>query len=230
MSPPLKRLVFLFCGLGFMFLAGWEAANVRETFRETSQQEVRAVGSEAPKVALTFDDGPHSQYTPMLLDGLKERGVKATFFIQGQNIKGNEEILKRIQKEGHLIGNHTFHHVRLSRVSEAEAVEEIVRTSNAIYELTGVYTAFVRPPFGEWKKDLEFHVTMIPVLWTVDSRDWITQDKGQILDTVLPEVEDGSIILMHDEFESSVEAALQIVDTLQAEGYSFVTADDLLLE
>ena len=73
-------------------------------------------------------------------------------------------------------------------------------------------------------------MTMIPVLWTVDSRDWITQDKGQILDTVLPEVEDGSIILMHDEFESSVEAALQIVDTLQAEGYSFVTADDLLLK
>src|SRR5699024_12745730 len=119
-----------------------------ETFRETCQQEVRAGGSEAPKVALTFDDGPHSQYTPMLLDGLKERGVKATFFIQGQNIEGNEEILKRIQKEGHLIGNHTFHHVRLYRVSEAGSVEEMGSNRNAMYELPGMYTALVRPRFA----------------------------------------------------------------------------------
>lgn len=253
MSVPLKRLVFLFCSLGFMFLAGWEAARV-ENARQATQinietdekliQEDSGAGEgsgsmqdrtgqnsgEQPRVALTFDDGPNSAFTESLLDGLKERGVKATFFLLGQNLEGNEEIVRRIQEEGHLIGNHTYHHVRISAVSEAEAKKEIESTSNAIYELTGVYTSFVRPPYGEWKKGLDFHVTMIPVLWTIDSRDWVTQDVGQILDTVLPLVEDGSIILMHDEFAESVEAALQIVDTLQKDGYRFVTADDLLLK
>lgn len=252
MSGPLKWFVFLFCSLGIMFLAGWEAATVKSSLRETTQEnpgaDVEIIredaggssdtaqegagqnGGEQPRVALTFDDGPNSAFTELLLDGLKERGVKATFFLLGQNLEGNEAIVRRMQEEGHLIGNHTYHHVRISRISEAEALEEIESTSNAIYQLTGVYTSFVRPPYGEWKKGLDFHVTMIPVLWTIDSRDWVTQDVGQILNAVLPSVEDGSIILMHDEFAESVEAALQIVDTLLEEGYCFVTADDLLLE
>lgn len=252
MSVPLKRLIFLFCSLGVMFLAGWEAAKMKNSFRETAQESARTSdgriqedagtageteengagsdGGEQPRVALTFDDGPNREFTGALLDGLKERNVRATFFLLGQNLEGNEALVRRMQEEGHLIGNHTYHHVRISGISETEAVEEIESTSNAIYELTGVYTSFVRPPFGEWKKGLEFHVTMIPVLWTIDSRDWVSQDVGQILDAVLPQVEDGSIILMHDEFAESVEAALRIVDTLQREGYRFVTADDLLLE
>lgn len=230
MEDSIKRLVFLFCSLGFMFLAGWEAAKAAENFSETSVSGGESYDMEAPKVALTFDDGPNSQYTPILLDGLLDRGVRATFFLMGQNIEGREELVRRMQNEGHLIGNHTFHHVKLSEISEAEAAEEIESTSNLIHELTGVYTAFVRPPFGEWKKGLDFHVTMIPVLWTVDSRDWISQNTEQILQEVLPKTGDGSIILMHDEFASSVEAALAIVDELKGKGYRFVTVDELLLK
>lgn len=233
MSEKRNRIIFWFCGLGFMFLAGWEAARAKDRLAQTWQGasgDVGQVSLEPPRVALTFDDGPNSQYTETLLDGLRERKVQATFFLLGENIEGNEALVQRMQEEGHLIGNHTYHHIRISKVSEKEAVEEIESTSNKIYQLTGVYTSFVRPPFGEWKKGLEFHVTMIPVLWTIDSRDWVTQDVGKILDAVLPKVEDGSIILMHDEFAESVEAALRIVDTLQKEGYQFVTADDLLLE
>lgn len=230
MERSIRRLAFLFCSLGFMFLAGWEAAKVREEFYDVFEREEMLPEEEAPRVALTFDDGPNREYTPELLDGLKERDVKATFFLMGQNIEGQEELVRRMHREGHLIGNHTFHHVRMSKVSQEEAVREIEKTSNAIYELTGVYTSFIRPPFGEWKKGMDFHVTMIPVMWTIDSRDWVTQDTGQILKEVLPKVEDGSIILMHDEFDASVKAALAIVDELQKKGCRFVTVDELLLE
>ena len=109
---------------------------------------------EAPKVALTFDDGPGSETTERLLNGLKERNIKASFFLMGKNIEGNEKLVKRMKEEGHLIGNHTFNHVQLSKLSDAEACEEITRTSDAIYQITGQYTTFIRPPFGEWKKNL----------------------------------------------------------------------------
>lgn len=230
MEGPMKRLIVLFCSLGFAFLAGWEGGKAMESYSVSSGKTEALSGTEAPKVALTFDDGPDSEYTPILLDGLRERGVKATFFLMGQKIEGCEDLVRRMQEEGHLIGNHTYHHVRLPELSEVKAEEEIERTSNLIYEITGVYPSFVRPPFGEWKKGLDLHVTMIPVLWTVDSRDWVTQNTEQILQEVLADTEDGSIILMHDEFPSSVEAALALVDQLQKKGYRFVTVDELLLE
>lgn len=183
-----------------------------------------------PEIALTFDDGPDEVWTPKLLDGLKEREVQATFFLLGQSIEGNEAVVKRMQEEGHLIGNHTYSHVELTKLSPEEAREEVVRTSSAIYDVTGVYTSFVRPPFGEWPDGLEFRVTMIPVNWTVDSRDWYTRNTPVIVRDVLDAAGPGDIILMHDCYETSVEAALQIVDTLKAEGYEFVTVDELILE
>ena len=159
-----------------------------------------------------------------MLDGLRERGVRATFFLQGQCIEGNEESVRQMQADGHLIGNHTFSHVQLTKLSPEAAKEEVVQTSSAIYNITGVYTSFVRPPFGEWPKGLEFKVTMIPVLWTVDSKDWYTQNTPVIVKEVLNAVEPGDIILMHDAYETSVESAMQIVDALKKEGYEFVTA------
>lgn len=193
-----------------------------------SSETALMTAEEGPQVALTFDDGP-SRYTDSLLDGLKERNVKATFFLQGQCIEGREETVRRMHEEGHLIGNHTFHHVQLTKLSDEQARTEVISTSNAIYEITGVYTAYIRPPFGEWKKGLDYNVTMIPVLWTVDSRDWYTQNTPLIVREVLDEVEDGDIILMHDCYETSVEAALQIVDRLQKEGYRLVTVDEMIL-
>lgn len=189
-----------------------------------------ARSAEAPGVALTFDDGPDASCTARLLDGLKERGIPATFFIQGKCIEGNEELILRMHKEGHMIGNHTFDHVKLTAVSDSEAVSQVIRTSNAIYEITGEYPTYIRPPFGEWKEKLDYHVEMIPVLWTVDSRDWVLQDADQVVSRVLGSVKDGDIILMHDIFETSVDAALEIADTLLAEGYEFVTVEEMILE
>lgn len=185
---------------------------------------------EHPKIALTFDDGPHAVYTPKLLDGLKKRGIHATFFLIGKNIEGNEDIVKRIQDEGHLIGSHTYNHVQLNKLSESKARDEVLKGCNKIYETTGTYSSFVRPPYGAWKKNLDFCITMIPVSWNVDSLDWKTQNTEKIVKRVVKDVEEGDIILMHDIFDTSVEAALQIADTLTEEGYQFVTVDELLLE
>lgn len=206
-----------------MFFQGKGMKKAVETVGELSHKE-------HPKVALTFDDGPHAFYTEMLLDGLKERGICATFFLIGKNIEGNEEIVQRMQKEGHLIGNHTYHHVNLKELSKKEAKQEIQKAGNKIYESTGICTAFVRPPFGEWKKNLDLDMTMIPVSWNIDSLDWTTENTEKIIKRVVKDVEEDDIILMHDVYKTSVEAALQIVDILKEQGYEFVTVDKLLLE
>ena len=161
---------------------------------------------------------------------LKENEIPATFFLQGQCLAGNEEIVRRMHAEGHLIGNHTFHHVQLTKVSEEEAREEVVKTSNAIYEITGEYPVYIRPPFGEWREGLDLAVTMIPVLWDVDSRDWESQNTASICSAVLPNVKDGSIILMHDGYRATVEALRRIVKELKEEGYTFVTVRELIEE
>ena len=184
---------------------------------------------ESPKVSLTFDDGPSRKYTPLLLDGLKERGIHATFFLMGKNIPGNEDLVERIQDEGHLIGNHTYNHIQLDRVSELTAKEEIEKTSNEIFKITGTYPSYVRPPFGAWRKDLDFSVTMFPVFWEIDTLDWKTKNPDSVSRIVENQIHDGAIILMHDGFETSVEAALRIADELSKEGYDFVTVDQLLV-
>lgn len=183
----------------------------------------------APRIALTFDDGP-SYYTQALLEGLKKRGVHASFFLMGRNIEGREDTVERMHEEGHLIGNHTYDHVELTALSDAEACAQITKTCNLIYSITGYYTTFVRPPYGLWPKDIEYHVTMIPVLWDIDSMDWTTSDVEGTVKKVVSSAKDGGIILMHDNYDSSVRAALKIVDELQAKGYRFVTVDELLYE
>jgi peptidoglycan/xylan/chitin deacetylase (PgdA/CDA1 family) len=189
----------------------------------------QAAKLEAPQVALTFDDGPNAIYTPQLLDGLKERDVHATFFLMGENIEGQEELVKRMQQEGHLIGNHTYSHVQLNQIARETAKQEVEKTSNLIYEITGVYPVYLRPPYGAWPKNLDFAVEMIPVFWSVDTLDWESRSVSAIMRIVNDEVEDGSIILMHDAYPTSVEAAFQIVDQLKAQGYVFVTVEELLL-
>lgn len=196
----------------------------------SKNSSIRAEKTIAAKVALTFDDGPHPVYTPSLLDGLKERGVHATFFVVGENIPGNEEILKRMDAEGHLIGNHTYSHVKLSELDTARACAEVEKTNALICEVTGKEPEFIRPPFGEWKKTMECSLEMIPVLWDVDPLDWTTKNTALVVERVLKDTKPGDIILLHDYYQSSVDAALEIVDALMERGYKFVTVDELILE
>lgn len=226
----IRYLLYAAAGMSLFFLLLIYLAWGRKTGGPAAPANAGATEeSESPVLALTFDDGPNPVYTPQLLDGLKKREVKASFFLLGQNIAGNEAIVERMYEEGHLLGNHTFDHVRLAKLTDAEACNQITKTSNAIYEITGQYPTYVRPPFGEWKEGLDCTVTMLPVFWDVDPLDWNTDNAGQVVEKVVSSVEDGDIILMHDSSKSSVDAALRIIDILAGQGYRFVTVDQMLL-
>lgn len=185
---------------------------------------------EVGAVALTFDDGPNARYTEALLDGLKEREVRASFFLVGQCIEGNEDTVRRMAEEGHLIGVHCMEHRDLTREPEEEAVRQLMDTAAMIGAVTGRTPEYIRPPFGKWSSGLQEAVPMETVLWSVDSLDWKLQDTDRIVRRVLKDTEDGDIILMHDEFQTSVEAAMEIIDNLLAKGYTFVTVDELTID
>lgn len=180
------------------------------------------------KIAITFDDGPHPIYTEQLLDGLKEREVKATFFVTGSHAKLYPKLVERMSKEGHLIGNHTYSHLQLTKRNRKEFKEELIQTNEVIFEITGQEVSYVRPPYGSWDKTFEAELNMFPVLWDIDPLDWCSSDASCIVRNVIADAKENSIILMHDEYKPSVEAALQIVDELQEQGYTFVTVEEIL--
>ena len=182
------------------------------------------------KIAITFDDGPHPYYTEQLLDGLKERGVKATFFVTGMHAEQYPELICRMSEEGHLIGNHTYSHMQLSSSNSDSFKEELIQTNEVIEELTGQEVQYVRPPYGTWDKKFEKELNMFPVLWTVDPLDWCSDNVAGIVHKVTSKVKENAIILMHDEYKSTVTAALQVIDELTEEGYEFVTVDELLFD
>ncbi len=221
-------ILILFCGCCFIGIS----KKTKETEGEMQQKEsVEESGvKEKPSIAITFDDGPSSRYTGRLLDGLKERNVKASFFLIGENAEESPVLVERIYKEGHLIGNHTYSHVQMTHLSEEAAVREIEKTDQVISAITGEHVAYMRPPFGAWQRELEVRMEVLPVLWSVDPLDWTTENVDEIVSKVVTEVEEGDIILLHDCYASSVEAALRIVDILQKEGYEFVTVDRLLID
>lgn len=198
---------------------------------ETSGNQTSDPYEELPKkVALTFDDGPYPGYTEKLLDGLKERKVKATFFVLGIQAEKYPEILERISEEGHLIGNHTYSHILLKKNNRKEFKEDLKKAEELISEVTGEGVLYVRPPYGKWDKNLEQELNMFRVLWTVDPKDWCKDDAPGIARTVLKNVKENDIILLHDRYKASVEAALIIVDELTKQGYEFVTVDEILLD
>ena len=214
-----------------------EAAGERQQTEEPEEPEKSAEPENPEKsknpakpVALTFDDGPHETCTAGLVDGLKERGVHATFFLMGENIEGNEELVRRMQAEGHLIGNHSYRHIQLTKAGEDAVCQAVDRTEEMIEDITGNRPQYLRPPYGDWNENLECRMNLTTVFWTVDSLDWKLQNTAKIVRRVEKDVKAGDIILMHDIFPTSVEAALQLVDRLQAEGYTFVTVDELLID
>jgi len=195
-----------------------------------TKNEVRRQYSGDKQIALTFDDGPHSVYTPKLLDGLRKRGVHASFFLLGENVKGKEAIVKQIQDDGHLIGNHGYSHVQMSKETAKTACEQIEENNKQIESITGVRPQYLRPPFGAWNEELECTTDMTVVLWDVDPLDWKSQNTRKIVRNIVKHVEPGDIILLHDVFPTSVEAAFEVIDTLSKQGYTFVTVDELLVD
>lgn len=231
----------MLCGLFYMFcifnVLGISTNIETNTFVHNKDENVEkaiqyvnaSVAREEKKIALTFDDGPSHSCTGRLLDGLLERDVKATFFLIGENAKENPKLVKRIYDEGHLIGNHTYTHVEITKISDEEAKIELEKTDHVISSITGEHVQYMRPPFGAWQKELENELNVLPVLWTVDPLDWTTENVDEIVNKVVTETEENDIILLHDCCDSSVDAAFQIIDILKKEGFEFVTVDELMI-
>lgn len=196
---------------------------------EPAKEPKKAAESKG-KIALTFDDGPHPTCTLQLLEGLAKRGVKASFFITGQNAESYPDLVLKMYEQGHLIGNHTYSHLQLGKHNREAFKEELIQTNEIIKEITGEEVVYVRPPYGSWDKSFEEELNMFPVLWTIDPLDWCSDDVSCVVNKVLPKVKENSIILMHDEYPSTVTAALRIVDELLGQGYEFVTVDELLFD
>ena len=199
------------------------------------QEKVEAMGKsveegDKKKIALTFDDGPHPHYTEQLLDGLKKRGVKATFFVTGEHAEKHPEVIKRMSEEGHLIGNHTYSHIQLKAGNKEVFKEELIRTNEIITGITGEEVLYVRPPYGSWDKTFETELNMFPVLWTVDPLDWCSSNVDRITQKVVSKAGENDIILMHDYYPSTITAALKVVDELLEQGYEFVTVDEILFD
>ncbi len=190
-------------------------------------------------VALTFDDGPYPPYTEQVLDVLKEYNVPATFFVVGKNVEKYPELVKRIADEGHQIGNHTYHHIDLLKANRKVIAEEIDNTSKAILSAAGISPRLMRPPHGfrdPAVMEMMAERNMKVVEWSVMSRDWTNPGVDTIVERTVKKVKNGSIILMHDgdgimsqdSRIQSVEAARRIIQILSAQGYTFVTVDEIL--
>lgn len=207
----------------------------RYFFKSEKEMSAAAVaetgdGEMKKKIAITFDDGPNPEYTELLLEGLKERGVHATFFLLGKEAETYPKIVKKIHEDGHLIGTHSYEHVNLCNLTDQAAIEQVEKTNTIIYEITGEYPVYIRPPYGCWKCNLDYETLMIEVLWDVDPLDWKTSNADVVARRVVSKVQEDDIILLHDASQSSVDAAFLVIDELQKEGYEFVTVEELLLE
>ena len=187
---------------------------------------------EGPYIAMTFDDGPHAEHTPRLLDMLKKRSIKATFFVVGECAVAYPAIMKRIVAEGHEIANHSWSHPLLSKMAEGPVTEQLQRTHDIIVETTGVTPKLMRPPFGgftanqrAWaNKKWGYKV----ILWDVDPLDWKVRNAARVESEILKQTVSGSIVLSHDIHKSTVDAMPATLDALAAKGFKFVTVSELL--
>lgn len=179
-------------------------------------------------VALTFDDGPSGRFTRALLDGLDQRSVKATFLLCGYRIKQYPKLTQQIHNAGHEIGLHGYSHKAMDQMCLGDLLREIDDTLKLLPQ--GCNVQFLRPPGGQCNgvtQNAAKRRQLSLLCWSVDPRDWACHDAAAIQHQVLCQVRSGDVILLHDMSDSSVEAALAIVDKLLAQGFQFVTVSEL---
>lgn len=187
----------------------------------------RVLDPEKPMIALTFDDGPNKKTTIPILDTLKEYDSVATFFILGNRVSSNVDILERMLEEGSEIGNHSFSHKELTKLGPDQVREQIVNTQNAVINSTGIQPKLMRPTYGSYDDNLKSIVDMPLILWSIDTLDWKSRDAKKVTDHVLANVKDGDIILMHDIYDSTAAAVEAMLPELIDRGYQLVTVSEL---
>ena len=187
---------------------------------------------DGPYIAMTYDDGPHAANTPRLLDMLKQRGIKATFFVVGQCVAEYPAIMKRIVAEGHEVANHSWSHPLLSKMGEGSVTEQLQKTHDAIVNTTGVTPKIMRPPYGGFTATQRAWANAKwgykIILWDVDPLDWKVRNAEHVKSEILHHTVAGSIVLSHDIHKSTVDAMPDTLDGLTGRGFKFVTVSELL--
>jgi peptidoglycan/xylan/chitin deacetylase (PgdA/CDA1 family) len=178
-------------------------------------------------IALTFDDGPSTIVTRELLDGLKQRGVHATFFLIGSRIEGNEDLILRMEREGHQVGIHTYSHVAVTGLTRQQFDQQIGRTRTLLTSILGDEFFPVRPPYGFVDQNVIRWSNAPIILWSVDPKDWSDHNVPRISNAIVQKAKPGDIVLLHDIFTSTLNATLSAVDQLRQQGYYFVTVEQL---
>jgi peptidoglycan/xylan/chitin deacetylase (PgdA/CDA1 family) len=191
-----------------------------------------AVHVDEPYIAMTFDDGPHGTLTPKLLDLLAARHIKVTFFVLGECVEQHPEVLQRAAREGHEIGNHSWSHPQLNKMSDDAVRSQLRRTDDAIKAITGQRPTLFRPPYGaltarqkRWIHD-EFGYQI--VMWDVDPLDWKDPGPTTVGNRILKETRSGSIVLSHDIHRGTIEAMPSTLEQLQTKHFKFVTVSELI--
>ena len=191
---------------------------------------IKSINSLTPKkqwqLCLTFDDGIHAERTPMVLDILKEKQVKAVFFLIGKNIEGNEHIVKRMKDEGHQIGNHSYEHSAWFDLKSSQAMlEEIMKTNTILESIIGEKVTLFRPPYGVTNPNLAKAIRkskLHSIGWSLRSMDTVAKSKEQLLDKLTKKTKPQDIILLHDRCQVTVDALTDYIDDCQRQGYTFV--------
>ncbi len=225
----MKKIFVCFVITILMFSAFAKNVNGADSVYRKNSQNIK-------RIALTFDDGPHPRYTEKILDILEEYGITATFFIIGINAENYPESFERIVESGCEIGNHTYSHARIDKLSEEEILSELKKCEEVIYEKSGQKPKLFRPPGGKMSSNLlsiSNGLGYNVVLWSIDTLDWSHNPSDNISATVTEQLQGGDIILMHDYISginTTCDALRIFIPKLLSEGYEFVTVSELIKE
>ncbi len=191
------------------------------------QAEPPTQPEESKLLALTFDDGP-GKLTDDILDELQKRNAKATFFLVGNRINDtNLAVVRRMAEEGHCVASHSYSHPRLYQLDDAHIQADIDSADSAIAQAVGAPPALLRPPYGYYTQRVLADVDKPFIVWSIDPKDWRDQNADVVYDRIMAKAKDGDIILLHELYQTSEQAALRCIDDLQAQGYEFVTVPEL---
>jgi peptidoglycan/xylan/chitin deacetylase (PgdA/CDA1 family) len=206
--------------------------NLPSNFSPNAGISFSSVQNSGNYIAMTFDDGPHPKNTPRLLDMLRQRNIPATFYVIGKSVNSYPEITRRIVAEGHEIGNHTYTHPNLTKLSNTQVRSELGRTREAIINAAGVKPRTMRPPYGalltRQREMIHGEFGYPTILWDVDPLDWKRPGTAVVKSRILSGTSSGSIVLAHDLHSTTVDAMPSTLDALLAKGYRFVTVSQLL--
>ena len=220
---------YYFDNSGIMATGEVQVGLVKCTFSKKGKLKSKGdvnIDASKPMVALTFDDGP-GERTGELLAQLEKYNAHATFFMQGKNILGKEDFVKKMKETGCELGNHSYDHPQLTKLSADKIANQIGTTNDLIQQAAGSTATVMRPPYGAINDTVRSSVGLPMILWSIDTLDWKTRNAQSSIDTVMNDVQDGDVILMHDIHTESIDAALVLIPKLEEAGYQLVTVSEM---